>query len=105
MERAVGQFRGSGHNCFETAEAGLPDFSWYMIQKLGKIVTNENKTYQMVIKHPKCPYNISSGHKIYQRLSKQKPFKIYPNCDFWFENKPSGNPAAELGSIWNEICI
>jgi hypothetical protein len=22
-----------------------------------------------------------------------RPSKIYPNCDFWFENKPSGNPA------------
>jgi hypothetical protein len=22
-----------------------------------------------------------------------RPSKIYPNLDFWFENKPSGNPA------------
>jgi hypothetical protein len=22
----------------------------------------------------------------------KRPFKIYPNLDFWFENKPSGNP-------------
>jgi hypothetical protein len=22
-----------------------------------------------------------------------KSFKIYPNWDFWFENKPSGSPA------------
>jgi hypothetical protein len=21
-----------------------------------------------------------------------RPFKIYPNSDFWFENKPSGSP-------------
>jgi hypothetical protein len=21
-----------------------------------------------------------------------RPSKIYPNLDFWFENKPSGNP-------------
>jgi hypothetical protein len=21
-----------------------------------------------------------------------RPYKIYPNLDFWFENKPSGNP-------------
>jgi hypothetical protein len=21
-----------------------------------------------------------------------RPSKIYPNMDFWFENKPSGNP-------------
>jgi hypothetical protein len=23
------------------------------------------------------------------------PFKIYPNRDFWLENKPSGNPGLE----------
>jgi hypothetical protein len=23
-----------------------------------------------------------------------RPSNIYPNLDFWFENKPSGNPAA-----------
>jgi NADH:ubiquinone oxidoreductase subunit len=23
-----------------------------------------------------------------------RPSKIYPNWDFWLENKPSGNPAA-----------
>jgi hypothetical protein len=23
-----------------------------------------------------------------------RPSKIYPNLDFWFENKPSGNPAS-----------
>jgi hypothetical protein len=23
-----------------------------------------------------------------------RPSKIYPNWDFWFENKPSGNPGA-----------
>jgi hypothetical protein len=29
-----------------------------------------------------------------------RPSKIYPNLDFWFENKPSGNPAlmAEVSS-------
>jgi hypothetical protein len=25
--------------------------------------------------------------------------KIYPNWDFWFENKPSGNPALEGGAV------
>jgi hypothetical protein len=25
-----------------------------------------------------------------------RPCKIYRNCDFWFENKPSGNPAVKL---------
>jgi hypothetical protein len=25
-----------------------------------------------------------------------RPSKIDPNCDFWFENKPSGNPAVDM---------
>jgi hypothetical protein len=24
----------------------------------------------------------------------ESPCKMFPNWDFWFENKPSGNPAA-----------
>jgi hypothetical protein len=58
--------------------------------------------------YTKLPLKLSIGHKIYQirmavKLSKQpktiptfsitKPFKFYPNFDFWFKNKPSGNPA------------
>jgi hypothetical protein len=27
-----------------------------------------------------------------------KPSKIYPNCDFWFENVPFGNPGQDLAS-------
>jgi hypothetical protein len=46
--------------------------------------------YQMVIKYPKCPQNIWYGHKI-RFFSNLSPSKIYPNWDFWFENKPSGN--------------
>jgi hypothetical protein len=29
---------------------------------------------------------------MYQHLRIVRPFKIYPNRDFWFENMPSGNP-------------
>jgi hypothetical protein len=25
-----------------------------------------------------------------------RPSKIYPNWDFWFENKPSGNPGGKV---------
>jgi hypothetical protein len=25
-----------------------------------------------------------------------RPSKFYPNWDFWFEHKPSGNPAEDL---------
>jgi hypothetical protein len=28
----------------------------------------------------------------------QRPSKIYPKLDFWFENKPSGNPASETNA-------
>jgi hypothetical protein len=31
----------------------------------------------------------------YAKSSIARPSKIYPNLDFWFENKPSGNPASE----------
>jgi hypothetical protein len=26
----------------------------------------------------------------------KRPYKINPNCDFWFENKPSGIPATYI---------
>jgi hypothetical protein len=29
----------------------------------------------------------------YTNIFHSKVPKIYPYCDFWFENKPSGNPA------------
>jgi hypothetical protein len=40
---------------------------------------------------------IPNGHKIYQHLPFKGPSKIYPNWGFWFENKPSGNPASKHG--------
>jgi hypothetical protein len=34
----------------------------------------------------------------------RRPSKIYPNRDFWFENKPSGNPDTDPnGASVNEI--
>jgi hypothetical protein len=65
-------------------EAGLPDFCRHNIPKRGKI-------YQIT--------TLPNGHKIYPitlkytSLSILRPSKIYQNWDFWFENKPSGNPA------------
>jgi hypothetical protein len=32
-----------------------------------------------------------------------RPFKIYPNWDFWFENKSSGNPADKKKTVSVEI--
>jgi hypothetical protein len=54
--------------------------------------------YQNGGKYTKLPQNIPSGlngRKIDQMVIKYTkifPSKIYPNWDFWFENKPSGNP-------------
>jgi hypothetical protein len=39
----------------------------------------------MAFKYSKWPHNIPT-------LTIKRPSKIYPNWDFWFENKPSGNP-------------
>jgi hypothetical protein len=76
------------------SEPGLPDFSLYT--KRGENVTNEHK-------------NVPNGHKIslnsvkyfkwplaikhISTFSNPRPPIIYPNWDFWFENKSSGNPA------------
>jgi hypothetical protein len=74
-------------------QPGLPDFSWYKIPKRENIYPfTENYLYQMSKIYNKSPYNGLSVHKICQHLTLQDPSKIYPNLDFWFKNKPSGNP-------------
>jgi hypothetical protein len=64
--------------------AGLPDFSWSKHTKTGK-----------------------NGHKIYQHFPFKGPPKFTQIWDFWFENKPSGNPAfwPILVSLGNAIQI
>jgi hypothetical protein len=37
--------------------------------------------------------NIPNGNKIYQHLPFKRPPKFTQIWIFWFENKPSGNPA------------
>jgi hypothetical protein len=32
------------------------------------------------------------------------PSKIYPNWDFWFENKPSGNPGSDDSTFYATVC-
>jgi hypothetical protein len=57
------------------------------------------------LKYTKLPQNVTNGHRIFQMTIKQtkRPLhtptsyiarlsKMYPNSDFWSENKPSGNP-------------
>jgi hypothetical protein len=48
--------------------------------KLTENVPNGHKISPMSVKYYKWPLKIS------------RPTEIYPNGDFWFENKPSGNP-------------
>jgi hypothetical protein len=48
-------------------------------------VPNGRKISQSFLKYYKWPQNIST-------FTHLRPSKIYPNWDFWFENKPSGNP-------------
>jgi hypothetical protein len=54
--------------------------------------------YQMDKKYLKSPKNIPNGHKNMQTISNLSPTKIYPNWDFWFENKPPGNPDLHTSS-------
>jgi hypothetical protein len=77
---------------FHGLNPGLPDFSSCIKPKPEKctkgtqIVPNGHKISQMAVKYSKWPQNIST-------FSNLRPSKRYPNWDFWFENKPSGNPA------------
>jgi hypothetical protein len=34
-----------------------------------------------------------------KNISKARPSKTYPNWDFWFENKPSGNPVNDIKNV------
>jgi hypothetical protein len=58
------------------------------------------KIYQMTTNYTKRQNIIPNGRKILQNVIKYnniyipRPSKMYPNLDFWLENKPSGNPAA-----------
>jgi hypothetical protein len=71
---------------------------------LEKIYQNEGKCtklprhYQLAIKYTKLQQNIPNDHKIFQYFPVW-PSKIYPNWDFVFENKPSGNP------VWDSIRV
>jgi hypothetical protein len=43
------------------------------------------KVFQMAVQYYKWPWKITT-------FSILSPFKMYPNWDFWFANKPSGRP-------------
>jgi hypothetical protein len=48
--------------------------------KTGENILKGHKIFQMALKLIKWPLNIPTS-------SVARPSKIYPNCDFWFENK------------------
>jgi hypothetical protein len=58
----------------------------YVCAKLIQNVPNGHKIFQ----------NFPNGHKIYKLFSNLRPSQIYPNWEFRFENKPSGNPGWEV---------
>jgi hypothetical protein len=74
-------------------EPGLPDVSWSKHTKLGII-------YQMTTNYTKRTWVIPNGHNIYHHLSFKGPPKFTQIGIFWFENRPSGNPAENDYFIW-----
>jgi hypothetical protein len=69
---------------------GLPDISWYNIQKRGKL-NQENTNYVMLTsnRYTKRPLTIP-------RFSTPSPSQMYQNWDFVCENIPSGNPGKDF---------
>jgi hypothetical protein len=62
----------------------------------GKNVPNKHKMYQMVKKYLNISMKYYRWPKNISTFSNLRRSKIYPNWDFWFEKKPSGNPDLEL---------
>jgi hypothetical protein len=90
----------ASHIC-EDCISGLPDFSWSKFTKMIKnYIQSPHKLYQTAINYTKWPYNILNGHFTFYIL---RPSKFYPNRDFWFENKPSGNPATYVYFISDSL--
>jgi hypothetical protein len=52
----------------------------------------------MYAKYSKWPENKTT-------FSNLGPSKIYPNWDFWFEKKPSGNPSTKRSSDKPKRCF
>jgi hypothetical protein len=50
----------------------------------------------MSVKYSQRPYNIST-------FSNLRPSKICTNWNFWFENKPSGNPAFKRRKVSDSL--
>jgi uncharacterized protein YdaL len=90
---------------WQSGRATLPDhFSGYQGCQifLGTEYQKREKIYQITTNYTKCPYDITNTVKWTKcpgnilTSSIAKPSKKYSNLDFWFENKPSGNPGGYL---------
>jgi hypothetical protein len=69
--------------------------------KNGKIVPNEHKMNQMVVKYPKWPKLFQMSIK-YSNIFPSRALQNLPeNWYFWFEKQPSGNPGTE-SSGWRK---
>jgi hypothetical protein len=68
-----------------------------MIPKLEKMYQMNTKCTEWAYMYVHIPnvskIGIPNEHKIHMStFSNLRPSKFFPNWDFWFENKPSGNP-------------
>jgi hypothetical protein len=66
----------------------LPRVASFILLKL----TEAGKIYQITIQYTKKPQNIARWPSNIPTSFIARPSKIYPDCEFWSENKPSGNP-------------
>jgi hypothetical protein len=63
----------------------------------GKKSTKLTQNLQNYHKYTKWPKNIPNGCKTDQHFPFKDTPKFTQNLNFWFENKPSGNPGQAFG--------
>jgi hypothetical protein len=82
---------------------GLPDFSWHVVPKPEKCTkSTQNAPNDHKIAQVSEKYSIISITYIYQHFP---PPINYPNWDFGFETKPSGNPEFSTTLFWPNLLI
>jgi hypothetical protein len=76
------------------------------------LLPKTEKMYQININCTEWTEHIPNARKILQMaikyrwtFSNQRPSKIYPNWDFWFKSKPSGNPIENASEKSIEIRV
>jgi hypothetical protein len=94
MKTFYGKFyKGKNYHfrCFVwRVNKGCQMVSWSKHTKMETIIPNDHKLYQMAIKYTKRRIVHKSPSNI-PTYSIPSPSKIFPNWDFWYENKPSGS--------------